>query len=66
LISVLSKHKALQINAIIFSKNLHNPEAMGSSPILATKPLNFVERLFSFKAASQARLCKLTRMKKAK
>jgi hypothetical protein len=47
-------------------KNLHNPEVSGSNPDLATKPLNKVERLFSFKAASQARLCKLTRTKKAK
>jgi hypothetical protein len=37
LISVLSKRNTLQINTFIFSKNLHNPEAMGSSPILATK-----------------------------
>jgi hypothetical protein len=40
LISVLSKHNALQINAFIFSKNLHNPEVPGSNPGLATKPLN--------------------------
>jgi hypothetical protein len=66
LISVLLKHNPLQINAFIFSKNLHNPEVSGSNPGLATKPLNKVERLFSFKAASQARLFKLTRTKKAK
>jgi hypothetical protein len=29
LISVLSKHKALQINGFIFLKKLHNPEALG-------------------------------------
>ena len=27
--SVLSKHNTLQINAFIFSKNLHNPEVPG-------------------------------------
>jgi hypothetical protein len=36
LISVLSNHKILQINAFIFSKNLHNPEVPGSNPGLAT------------------------------
>jgi hypothetical protein len=32
----LLKHNALQINAFIFSKNLHNPEVPGSNPGLAT------------------------------
>ena len=36
LFSVLSKRNALQINAFIFSKNLHNPEVPGSNPGLAT------------------------------
>ena len=35
--SVLSKHNTLQINAFIFSKNLHNPEVPGSNPGLATE-----------------------------
>lgn len=36
LFSVFLKHNALQINAYIFSKNLHNPEDPGSNPGLAT------------------------------
>jgi hypothetical protein len=36
LISVLSKHNSLQINAFIFSKNLHNPEVTSSNLVLAT------------------------------
>ena len=36
LILVLWKHNTLQINAFIFSKNLHNPEVPGSNPGLAT------------------------------
>jgi hypothetical protein len=32
----LSKHNPLQINAFIFSKNLHNREVPGSNPGLAT------------------------------
>ena len=42
LFSVLSKRNALQINAFIFSKNLHNPEVPGSNPGLATKPVTNV------------------------
>ena len=40
LFSVFPKHNLLQINAFIFSKNLHNPEVPGSNPGLDTKPLN--------------------------
>ncbi len=36
LISVLSKHNSLQINAFICSKNLHNPEVTSSNLVLAT------------------------------
>jgi hypothetical protein len=36
LISVLSKHNTLQINAFIFLKNLHNPEVTSSNLVLAT------------------------------
>jgi hypothetical protein len=36
LISVLPKHNLLQINAFIFSKNLHNPEVTSSNLVLAT------------------------------
>ena len=49
LISVLSKRNTLQINAFIFSKNLHNPEVPGSNPGLATKPLTKVRGFFNAK-----------------
>jgi hypothetical protein len=66
LISVSPKHNALQINAFIFLKNLHNPEVSGSNPDLATKPLNKVDRLFYCEAAKQARLIERMSVKKAK
>ena len=52
LISVFLQHNPLQINAFIFSKNLHNPEVPGSNPGLATKGDNsgsfcFIPFLFS-------------------
>ena len=47
--SVLSKHNTLQINAFIFSKNLHNPEVPGSNPGLATKPVTNVTGFFNAK-----------------
>ncbi len=34
--SVLWKHNTLQINAFIFSENLHNPEVTSSNLVLAT------------------------------
>ena len=49
LFSVLWKHNALQINAFIFSKNLHNPEVPGSNPGLATKPVTNVTGFFNAK-----------------
>jgi len=53
LISVLSKCNYLQINAFIFSKNLHNPEVPGSNPGLATKPVTNVTGFFN---ATQRRM----------
>ena len=49
LFSVLWKHNALEINASVFSKNLHNPEVPGSNPGLATKPLTKVRGFFNAK-----------------